>query len=141
MKTLTDLVIACENYLGFQPKYPPSVPRWRVLSLEVAKLKKAMAENPRLYTFQNLQLALEYSRRKRLPIHSPKGLLYRIEDALELANVDKPISDLQAEITAAIGWEKDRDDDGSMRWIHRLVRAAGPGRIEVLDEWKAAGRG
>lgn len=140
--TLLDIIIGCENFLGWTPPARPGVPAWKARTTEVYKLKNAMATKPAsIATIENLALALEYSRRKRLPIKSPITLLYRIPDALELANIDKPVSDLQAEIAAAIGWEKGCDDEGSLRWIHRLVRASGPGRGEVLQEWKAAGRG
>lgn len=140
MTTLLDIVVACENYLGYLPPTKPGTPLWKARAVEVRKLKNAMAGKP-LATIENLALALEYSRRKRMAIQSPITLVHRIPDALKLANVDKPMSEVAAEIERAIRWEQDQDDDASLRWIHRLVRAAGPGRAEVLDEWKAASRG
>lgn len=137
------IVAACENQLGWQPPYQPDVPPQRTLSLEVYKLKKAMETSRfrQLATPRNLALALEYSRQRRLPVKSPVGLLYRIPDALALASHTPTVAPIQERITASIRWEQARDDGDSLRWIHLLVRAAGPGQTEILQEWKQAGRG
>lgn len=141
MTTLMDIVIGCENHLGWQPRPYPGKPGWYARSLEVMKLRKAIEQNRRRTTLPQLSLALEYSRRKRLPVSSPINLLHRIDDALALANIPAPVSDTTRRITEAIQWEKDRDDTDSLRWIHLLARACGPGREDVLTEWQAAGRG
>lgn len=138
--TLLAIVMDCENYLGLSPAHP-AIPRKTFRRAEVDRLKAAMAEKPSLHTIDNLRLALAYSRRKRLSLKSAVGLIYRIPAALELANVDKPVSDLAAQVAAAIRWEKDRNDDVSLRWIHQLARASGPGLADVLEDWKAASRG
>lgn len=140
MTTLMDIVVGCENYLGFMPKGRADDSLNRLRCLEVYKLKRAMAAHARA-SVETLALALEYSRRRRLSLTSPIALLYRIDDALKLANSPSGVTELEAAITAAIGWERDRDDENSLNWIYRLKRAAGPGRDEVLTEWKAAQRG
>lgn len=137
--TLMEIVVGCENYLGWQPG--PGVPMWKARSAEIGKLRKAIDRGNRDVTLANLALALEYSRRKRIPIKSPSGLLHRIEEALELSYIPPAVSDLTAAITQAIGWEQDRDDEQSLRWIHRLTRAGGPARADVITEWKDSGRG
>lgn len=143
MTTLLAIVEGCENQLGWQPPYRPDVPPFRTLALEVHKLKTAMT-TPRfrgLATLRNLALALEFSRRRQLPVQSPVTLLYRIPDALVYADTTPAASPTALQITAAIRWEQGRDDDTSLRWIHRLTRAAGPGQLETLNDWTQAGRG
>lgn len=143
MTTLMAIVEACENQLGWQPPYQPDVPPFRTMAIEVHKLKKAM-ESPRFRVVanaRNLALALEFSRRRHLPIQSPITLLHRIPDALAYADSTPVASPTAIQVTTAIRWEQSTDDIDSLRWIHRLTRAAGPGQVEVLTEWKAAGRG
>jgi hypothetical protein len=143
MTTLMAIVEACENQLGWQPPYRPDVPPYRTRSLEVHKLRQAMT-NPRfahMATLRNLALALEFSRRRQLPVQSPVTLLYRIPDALVYADTTPAATPVAQQVTVAIRWEQGIDDTHSLRWIHRLTRATGPGQVEVLTEWKAAGRG
>lgn len=143
MTTLLAIVEACENQLGWAPPYRDGVPHFQTRALEVHKLKKAMAkpEFSELATARNLALALEFSRRRQLPITSPVGLLYRIADALAYADDTPQASPIAVQIAAAVLWEQERDDDDSLRWIHKLVRAVGPGQFDVLTDWKDAGRG
>lgn len=143
MTTLLDIVEACENQLGWQPPYRPDIPPYRTRAVEVHKLKKAM-DTPRFRQIanpHNLALALEFSRRRQLPVQSPVTLLYRIPDALVYANTSPVATSTAVRITTAIRWEQGVDDTDSLRWIHRLTRAVGPGQIDVLVEWKGAGRG
>jgi hypothetical protein len=114
---------------------------WKARSAEIGKLKRAISASSEEITIEHLALALEYSRRKRIPISSPSGLLHRIGDALALAYTAPTPSDAALAIADAIAWEQDRDDTESLRWIHRLVRCAGPGQADVLIEWSEAGRG
>lgn len=143
MTTLMAIVEACENQLGWQPPYKSDVPPFRTRALEVHKLRQAMT-NPQfaqMATPKNLALALEFSRRRKLPVHSPVTLLYRIPDALAYADTTPTATSVAQQIAAAIRWEQDVDDADSLRWIHRLTRAVGPGQVDILTDWKAAGRG
>lgn len=143
MTTLMAIVEACENQLGWQPPYQSHIPPHRTRALEVHKLKKAMT-NPRfeqIATAHNLALALEFSRRRHLSVQSPVTLLYRIPDALAYADTTPAATPIAALITAAIRWEQDVDDVDSLRWIHKLTRATGPGQVDILTDWTAAGRG
>lgn len=139
------IVEGCERYLGWQPPAAPENKPWVPYSAAVGQLKRVIASGkvtaPRNATVANLALALEYSRRRQLPLNSPVGLLYRIEDALALAHIEKPVSDIKAEVDAAVQWEKFQDDEHSLRWIYRLVRSTGDGRAKTLAEWREAGRG
>jgi len=139
VSTLKDIVIACENVLGWTP--PAHLPLWKARAIEIAKLKRAVEANPRLHTIHNLQLAIEYSRRKKEPITSPAALVYRIDKALELAPAVVEVTDLEAAIQAAIDTELMRGDTQAQGWIGRLTRAFGPFRAEVYTEWLEAGRG
>lgn len=143
MTTLMDIISACENLLGWHPPYRTGTHPRRTLTLEAHKLQKAIdsSENPRTATLDNLALALEYSRQKRLPIKSPAGLLRRIPDALELAYTPPTTSTLGGRVAAAIQWEQDHDDEQSPYWVRRLGRASGPGQTDVLADWKAGRRG
>lgn len=145
MNSLMDIVTGCSNHLGWAPELRPGQQYWQAYQLEVAKLRKAIESGRRVprqhATITNLALALEYSRRNRLPVHSPVTLLHRIPDALALAYTPPPVDDLDTAITRAVQWEKTHDDDQSLRWIHRLVRATGPGRRDVLVDWQQAHRG
>jgi hypothetical protein len=134
-----DIVTGCENYLGWQPN--PRQPLWKARSIEIAKLKRAIKDGPATTTIENLLLALEYSRRKRLPVTSPVGLAHRITEALALAYIPCTPCDVDERIREALQRERDRDDEHSLAWIYRLSRSSGPGRFEVLIEWEAAGRG
>lgn len=142
MRNLTELLTACENQLGWQAQPRPGQPAWKIRSAEVRKLKLAMAARPKHHTLANLHLALEYSRRKRMPIASPLSLIHRIDEALALA--PDPAGDAQPDIEIAIRdaitREKLHDDEHTRLWITRLVRCQGPGRFDVLAEWREAGR-
>lgn len=140
-KNLLDIVIACENTLGWLPSVTEKTPRWKARTNAVAVLKTAIAKDPNKFTIDNLDLAIEYSRRKRLPVKKPADLVFRVDDALELAADPFSISDIGQAMQDAVDWELNRKDDDSRRWIQRLTRAAGDGRQDVLAEWKADGRG
>lgn len=143
MTTLLAIVEACENQLGWVPPYKENVPVYQTRAVEVYKLKKAMAnpEFAQVANPHNLALALEFSRRRGLAVKSPITLLYRINDALAYADTGPTETTIAMQISAAVRWEQDHDDDDSLRWIHRLVRSSGAGQVDVLVEWKDAGRG
>jgi len=140
-QTLTDIIIGCENYLGWKPASFPKVKMWQARMAEVGRLQTAIDATPHGASIEHLALALEYSWRRRLPIKHPAALLGRIDDALALAYTPPTPSAIDVEVMAAVGWEQLTDDDQSLRWIHRLTRAVGPARVEVLIEWSVDGRG
>lgn len=142
MKTVKDIVVGCENHLGWTPDYAKFRDEpWRVHIVEISKLKRAMARNPAKFTVANLALALEYSRRKRMTVRSPSGLLSRVDEAVKRAAETEVDTDIDAAIRAAVTWEYSQDDPESARWSMRLLRAQGAGRRDVLNEWKETGRG
>lgn len=142
MNTVKDIVVGCENYLGWTPDYSRFTDEpWRVHVIEVGKLKRAMARNPAKFTLANLALALEYSRRKRMTVRSPIGLLGRVDEALKRAVETEADTDIDTAIRVAVAWEYSQDDPESARWSMRLLRSQGAGRRDVLNEWKETGRG
>lgn len=145
MTTYMDIVVGCEQYLGWMPSTRNDQEPWKVYQVEVWKLKTAIANSKycpkKLGTIANLALALEYSRHRKLALNSPLALLSRIAPALEIAAQAPVYTPIEKRIQAAIAWEKGRDDEHSLRWMHRLVRSSGSGRAATLDDWKDAGRG
>lgn len=140
-RTPTDFIVFVENQLGWTPETSEKKPLWKARAIEVAKLKKKMATDPNLYTWDNLALAVEYLRHKRQPVTSPVAVCWFVKDALKDA-VERPtLTDLGEAVQAAIDWEKRHQIPGFAEWIITLTRAHGSARGAVLDEWRSAGRG
>lgn len=114
--------------------------RHKVYVVEAAKLRRKMAERPRLLTVANLQLSLQYCWRKRISILTPIALTFHVEDALRLANQPEKPVDIMQQRREAIEWEQHHDDEQSELWLRRLSRSQGAGLVDTLDKWKAARR-
>lgn len=141
VRTATQLVELCENQLGFTFDLENGVPLYKQRQREVGKIKRKMKENPKLYTLENLELAVQYSWKKRLAIKTPMALFYRVEAALKDAVEVEHLTDAQTSVREAVDWELAHPDDMSETWIGRLLRAQGRGAIETYQLWKKAGRG
>lgn len=137
---LLDFVIHVENTLGWVPEVSDKKPLWKVRAIEAGRIKKAVEKDPHRLTRHNLELAVEYLRRKRQPVKSPYGVIYYVDRALEMSNSEPVVSDLAAEIAAAKQREFTEAKEGWEYWVGRFVRAEGSGRLAVLNEWRAAGR-
>ncbi len=135
MTTATDIVIACENRLGYL-HHGPLTERRRI---EAGKINKKLKTDPSV-TLADFELAIEYCWKKRESVTSPVALYWRIKDAKNLANDVVEVSDLTEEIERAIAWEM-WCEPIDHEWVGKLTRAQGDGRADVLAEWKAAGRG
>lgn len=132
-------VIYVENTLGWDAVLSQKVPLFKARNVEAGILTKKMATNPRLYTWDNLALAVEYLRRQRKPVKSPTAVLWHVETAIKAANQPAKVTTVQAEIDEALAWEYNHALPDHVEWIGRLVRAGfGPGQRDVLVEWKAA---
>lgn len=139
LKNLTELIQLCENRLGWAVDYSMGVPAYKQRNLEIFKIKQLMKRNSRI-TLDNLELAVEYSWQKRIPIKSPVGLCYRIDDALRWAYTPKVETDLEERRKQAI---KDALASGRIdanEWIQRFQRAYGEGVEFLLKEWEDARR-
>lgn len=135
----TDIVIGCENRLGFT--HVGANPLYRARAIEAGKINKKLKADPSV-TLEDFALALEYCHRKREPVTSPVALYWRIKDARAMANEVVELSDLSAAVQTALDWEMERDPSlERTEWIGRLTRAHGDHRAVVLSEWKRAGRG
>ena len=136
MTTATEVVVQCENVLGFTHTISPL---YRGRAIEAGKIKKKLKTTPGV-TLDDLLLAIEYCRRRREPVKSPVALFWRVDDARQLANEAKSTSDVSTDVGSAMTWELEQQEV-SEYWVGRLTRAHGPHRESVLAEWKGAGRG
>ena len=137
MTTAVEVVVACENTLGFV--HTPGKPLYRARALEASKILKKLGTDPKV-TLDDLMLAVEYCRRRREPVKSPVALYWRVEDAKDMANEIVETSDLSASVEKAMSWELLQEPPNE-EWIGRLTRAHGDHRATVLSEWKLAHRG
>jgi hypothetical protein len=137
-RTWMDVVVSCENNLGWLPS--DKGPVYKARAREAAKLAKA-AEVNREVTPDNLELVISHLRKEKKPVKTPYGLIHHISDALAAAYQPHAASDLTDAVRAALNVENARpDDEGYKYWIGRLSRAQGSSREQVLHEWKAEGR-
>lgn len=137
VRNATEVVVACENTLGWVPD--ESKPLWQARAIAASILKKTMTKHK--VTLEQVELAIEYCRRKRQHIKQPASLVFYVERALEMANEPVVVSDLTTAVEEALRWEQMNEDHFSLGWITRLTRATSDYRGEVLSDWKAAGRG
>lgn len=114
-----------------------SKPWYRARGIEIAKIK-AMRRKRGL-RIPELVLTARYCYRLQIPIRAPWELVKHIQDARK-EQVATAVSDLSAQVQAAIEWEQTQSEQGT-DWVGRLLRAQGSYRRDVLEEWKAAGRG
>lgn len=127
----TEFCELVEMRLGWEIPHRANRPRWKQVVTEAAKVNRKQAENPSLYTWTNLQLAVELLRREKKS-RSPVGVFAHVQRALDLALDDE--SDLEYEIRKVVTYEEQRGDpDG---WAVRFARATGPYRRRLLDEWR-----
>lgn len=134
VRTSSDLVRWCENMLGWLP--PEDKPVWKSRSVEAGKLNRKR-KGDRKMTIANLLLAGEYCRAHRIEIKSPVALCFYVEKAMKLAQEQETVSDLAADMTAALTYERALPEPDPT-WVTRLIRAQGDVRAEVLEEWRQA---
>lgn len=134
--TLMQVLIACENQLGW-------VPEGRDLFKARAIMHHIMTRSMKRQdiSLEDLALTVSYCRLKRQPITSPTQLLYLVPKARAAAAVTSRPRALDVRTQDARDWETTRDDADTPYWLGRLVRSVGPARADTLDEWAKAGRG
>lgn len=138
IKNAKEFVELVENQLGWAPpmeEVTERKPLWKHRIIMAGRVKKAIEKDPNLYTWHNLDLAIEYCRRKKIEVKSPMGVLYKVRQAVDMANV-VPSTDLEGAIEAAIEWESTEQRPGHAEWVGRLVRADGSARRDVLELWR-----
>jgi hypothetical protein len=121
VKNSKEFVQLVSNRLGWLPEEPYS----SKMGIEAKKVTNKMGLDPDLYTFSNLELAVEYCWDKRIP-ESPLGVFKYIKPALRGA------VEATGE-TARIG----DVDEWPEAWRTRYIRALPHVRNEVVVEyWK-----
>lgn len=143
IKNSKEFVELVENTLGWAPppdKITDKTPLWKHRMIMAGRVKKKIAEDPRLYTWHNLELTVEYCRRKKIAIQSPLGVFWKVKAAVDTANVTDT-GQLEAQINEAIEWELEHQQPEHSEWVGRLVRADGSARADVLALWQRERRG
>jgi hypothetical protein len=103
--------------------------------VESRKVEENIADNPDLFTWDNLQAAVELLASERKPSR-PSGVFVHVPRALNRVRDEE--MDLDIDIRQAMTIEAAKGDpDG---WVERLSRAVGVYRAEALHEWKKARR-
>lgn len=133
VRTATQFVELVSNRLGWLP--PGKAEPWREVAIEASKVKRKIATNPVLYTWDNLELAVELLARERVTPKSPAAVCWHVERALRLAEVDVSRATIDAEVEEAIRLEVEAGDPD--QWAIRLARSFGMGRVEVLNQWRS----
>lgn len=129
-----------ENTLGWAPD-TSKVERWKAILIEASKVKRKIATDPSLYTWENLALTVEWLRQRHEEVRTPTSVLWRVEAALKdtaTAKVPVVAADVAEQIREAVIWEQTTAAPGFQGWVSRLTRAAGTGREGVLAEWRTA---
>lgn len=142
-KNATEIVILCENTLGYTHKTHKAngeeIPLWKSRRAQAGALNRKVKERPALYTWANLELAIEYCRHKRLPLKSIPGLCWFVEDAIKLAATPEKKSVTSTSVEEAMQYELGHPElPDQQLWLRRLVRSQGRERLEVLSEWEEA---
>lgn len=140
---LMQILIDCENQLGWCPKIPRggSLPKARANQHRIM----TVAMNNRKVSEEDLRLAYNYCRNRRQPIVDPLQLFGYVDKAKSHTarpprnvGLGKSLDVQQAE---ALAWEAMHDDEHSTRWRGRIIRSVAAGLADTLAEWHAAGRG
>lgn len=135
LRTNTQFVQHVENMLGFV--LPGGKPAWKARTIEAAKLKRKRAQNPKLYSMENLALTVEWMRQHKVEAKSPAGVCWFVEDALANVRSDSQVGDLAGQLNEAIA---EAAATGESEWLTRLSRAQGDeARREVLAAWNQRG--
>jgi hypothetical protein len=137
VRNSVELVELISNQLGWAPPLGDTRPWHKVRTTEAAKLNRAIAKDPKSFTYDNLELAVEYMRGKKITPASTLAVCSFVKPALRESNQveERPLGDL---IDAAIARENELQRPEWTYWCRRLANAVGPYRQQVLDEWREA---
>ena len=130
VRTPTEFCKAVEARLGWAP---PSGPDWKRYQSTASRVAARIATNPELYTWRNLELAIELLAREKKP-RTPLGVFAHVQRAADLAAEVE--DDLEQQIREATAYEQHRGDPAG--WVTRFARATGHYRAQALAEWKAS---
>ena len=139
VKNATELLQLIENTLGWTPNVTETTPRWRAVANMAGRINKKVKTNPQLYTWENLELAVNFLWKARQAVYSPMLVFSVVEQAVAEKHHEPP-RPLGVQVEDALRLEYEIDDAQSHLWISRLSRAFGTYRADVLAEWRAARR-
>lgn len=131
-RTATEYCRLVEARLGWMP---PAGPEFRRYQAMAKRVNNRMLDEPGLFTFANLALAVELLAREKTA-RNPLGVFAHVERAVAMAAV--PELDVETQIREAAAYETERGDPAG--WVTRLTRAVGSYRQTVLNEWKESVR-
>lgn len=142
VSTYMQLVELIENSLGWVwPDGPQSMYRKRAAAAGRIKAQVAKLPDAKRPTLRDLEITVEYLRRKGQAVREPTFILRFVDDAkaasAEVVDDDRPLDD---QIRAALRHEEEHRRADWEDWSTRLWRSAGPFRANVLREWREAGR-
>lgn len=135
VRNFTDLIRHIENTLGWAPNWDDPRPAYKIRAIEAGKLKKICQRNPKLYTLENLLVAVEYLRRRKQEVTAPAGVCFVVERALEEVQREDEISDLEAQRERALTEAMSLPGPDRDRWVRQLSRANGAPLAELIKEW------
>lgn len=102
---------------------------------EISKLKAIRRR--RQILIGSMAMAARYCFNNDIPIAESYQVVQHIDEARRDAR-RRAVPELTAEVARAVQMERRRQGSDSSQWIDRLLRARGPFRREVLDEWAQA---
>ena len=120
-----------ENVLGWSPPRRRNDKPWTGYAALAKRVNEKITTDPVLFTWANLELAVELLRREKLP-RNPLGVFAHVARAVKPAVESE--SDVEVEIRKAIAYEVLRGDPGN--WEVRFARVHPSLRAQTLDEWR-----
>jgi hypothetical protein len=133
IKNATEFCQLVENRLGWVPADNTVVSHRRRYMREAGKVNRRIKTDPDLFTWDNLELAVELLFRERLA-RSPLGVMAHVPRAVAMRRETE--GDLEQNIRDAVAYEVGRGDPQG--WETRFARATGIFRAQALAEWKAS---
>lgn len=110
------------------------LPYWKYRMNQIGMLARAM--NGRKTHPDDLEYTINWCADRHLLVSHVRGLVQHVDDALRWRNSQAAKDDLEGAIAEAIARERSLEDGSP--WLTKLIRAKGPGRQVVLEEWRAA---
>lgn len=138
-RTATGFAEYVEGRLGWPVPSATSLQRRKALMAEAAKIKRKIATDPDLFTWDNLRLAVEYVHSQHLYGRSPVAVFSFVHIAVaeDRKRREPAPTEIALAVQSAIDTEMGEQLAGWEEWVRRLARASGTGRETVHSEWAA----
>lgn len=131
----TAFVEYVENRLGWAPVDTEAQPRWKSLMLEASKVKRKVAQNPELNSWENLLATVDFLAKKKVAVKTPLGVFFFVDDVVKRMSAAEAVDNMAGAMFVAI---TEAMVAGESEWVERLARARGPAREVALNEWRLA---